>query len=287
MTNQDRIDTAAQAAASLVRAVVEVGQFLTTGDTGTLAECDGSFLERVASNMADFAWNGKARAQNELEEGLAELAVAVELLSANFTLPDGSDCLSPAEKQAIQRLSNAATARWELDRGEPIRVEQLAALAGVSEKTVRTATNPKSANPLPVTKSGYWTFIEAEDALAWLGRRNDFTPTHLGAQGPQQPPITDAAVLGTTCQNWRSHADLSVEQLADALQWSSEQSQGYRGIESQAPGNVIADFPPQALQQLALHLALPDPAAFARQAYAVLALAHAAALSEAQINHPV
>ncbi|QOW20229.1 hypothetical protein INQ41_04135 [Lysobacter ciconiae] len=286
MTNQDRIDTATQAAASLVRAVAEVGQFLTTGSTQTLSECDSSFLERVASTMADFAWNGKARAQNELEEGLTELAVAVELLSANFTLPDGSDCLSPDEKEAIQRLSNAATARWELDRGEPIRVEQLAALAGVSEKTVRTATNPKSANPLPVTKSGYWTFIEAEDALAWLGRRKDFTPTHLGAQGPQQPQITDAAVLGTTCQNWRETADLSLDQLAHALQWGPEQALAYSGIESQAPGNVIAEFPPQALQQLALHLDLPDPAAFAREAYAVLALAHAAALSATQINHP-
>ena len=286
MPNTDRINAATEAAASLVRAVTEVGHFLTTGDTHTVVECNDSFFETVASILADYAWNGTALPQNDLEDALHELTAAAGLVSANFVLPDGSECLAAADKDAIQRLANAATARWELDRGEPIRVEQLAALAGVSEKTVRTATNPKNANPLQVTKSGYWTLIAAEDALAWLGRRNDFIPTHHGARGAKQPQITDSGVLGTTCQKWREHAGQSVEQLADTLQWSASQALAYRSIESQAPGDVIAEFPPQGLHQLALQLALPDPAAFATQAYAVLALAHAAALSEMQINHP-
>ena len=286
MTHKDQIYNAIQAAASLVRAVAEVGHFLTTGDSRTEADAGNSFLESVVSTLAEFAWNGTALPQNDLEDALSELSVAVELLSASFMLPDGRECLAATDKEAIQRLASAATARWELDRGEPIRVEQLAALTGVSEKTVRTATNPKSSHPLQVTKSGYWTLIAAEDALAWLGRRNDFIPTHHGAHGPKQAQITDSGVLGTTCQKWREHAGQSVEQLADALQWSASQALAYRSIESQAPGDVIAEFPPQGLQQLALQLALPDPAAFATQAYAVLALAHAAALSETQINHP-
>lgn len=283
MSHDIRIDDATQAAASMAKAVTAVGNFLKTGDSQADVSCEHSHLEMIASILADYAWKGDPIQNGHIEDTLAELAVAVELLNANFMLPDGTEWLSVAEKEAIQRLANAADARWQLDQGESIRVEQLAALAGVAEKTVRAATNPKSANPLPVTKDGYWTLIKAKDALVWLGRRNDFMPTRIGTDGLEQPQITDSLVLAGACKTWRLQADQSIEQVSAALNWSDAQLDAYRDIESGAPSDVIAELPPQVLHQLALRLKLPDPASFARQAYAVLALAHAVSLSDRQI----
>lgn len=283
MTHATRIEDAVHAAASLASAVAHIGHFLQTGESTDLSHSN-AYVEIVAFTMADYAWNGVVPANDHIEDMLAELSVAVELLNGNFMLPDGSDYLSAPQKEAIRRLGNAADARWNLDQGHSIRIEQLAALAGVAEKTVRAATNPKGAQPLPVTKNGYWTLIEAEDALAWLVRRNDFRSTHHDKNDPEPSLVTDPDTLASICRNWRTQTGLTIEKLGAALKWSEAQLSAYRGIESQAPGDVIAQFPPRVLHQLGLHLQLPDPAAFAHQAYAVLAIAHARSLSDRQIT---
>lgn len=287
MPHNERIEEAVSAVANLVQAVSEVSSFLNRGTSDTHEVGTRSFLASTASTLAAYAWEGTACTEISLEEGLAELSAAAELLGANFMLPDGTECLDKAAKEAVQRLANAADARWQLDQGHPVRVEQLAALAGVAEKTVRAATNPKGSNPLPVSKSGYWTFIEADDALVWLGRRNDFKVTRHVSEGVDQPLISDATTLANVCQRARAHFEQPIEQVATTLKWSKAQASAYQDIEAKAPGDIILEFPPKVLLQLARHLQLPDPNTFARQAYTVLALAHASALSDqlAASNH--
>ncbi len=287
MSHQNRIDGSVNATALLVDAVAQIGRFLQTGEVQEDAAVGReSHLARVAFTLAEYAWNGVTFTGTGIHmvDELAEFAVVVELLGANFMLPDGSVCLAGTEKDAITRLANAAEARWQLDQGDAVRFEGLAALAGVAEKTVRAATNPKSAHPIPVSKEGHWAYIEAKDALTWLSRRNDFKTTYRAADGLKQPLVTDAMNLADACRAWRIHNSLSEAELGTALGWTDEQVGAYRAIEAKSPGDVIAQLPPQALLRFAEHLQLPEPVTFARQAYTVLAVAHAHALSDKQVS---
>src|SRR5690606_29673536 len=112
-----------------------------------------------------------------VEELIHELCVIEEVLRGNFMTASGDNLLAAPSRTFIQRVLTAAFARSNVDRGTPVTIEQLAALARVTERTVRAATSTTNPNPLPITKDGHWTYIEARDARAWLSARRDFRPT--------------------------------------------------------------------------------------------------------------
>lgn len=85
-----------------------------------------------------------------------------------------------------------ATARWKLDdeegmstcdnSSEPwycgiLTLGEVALLAGMDEKSVRNATNPKVKNYLRTFNSGSRTYVNAQDAREWLSGRRGFKPT--------------------------------------------------------------------------------------------------------------
>jgi hypothetical protein len=82
----------------------------------------------------------------------------------------------PAD-EIIAALANAVHARFAIEEGFSIPLEGVAALARVSDKTIRTAANPRLPGALKTTKNGNRTEVEAEDALEWLLKRPDFKPT--------------------------------------------------------------------------------------------------------------
>jgi hypothetical protein len=66
----------------------------------------------------------------------------------------------------------AAEARINLDRGRAVTVEQLAAIARVSVKSIRNLLAPKGGEPdLKLNTNGE---VSAPDALRWLQKRSDF-----------------------------------------------------------------------------------------------------------------
>ena len=84
------------------------------------------------------------------------------------------DCI-PSGWSSIEGLETtvrAAEARFNLDFGNDITIEQLAAIARVSTKSIRNLLTPKSGEAdLKGSSNGT---ISAADALRWLQRREDF-----------------------------------------------------------------------------------------------------------------
>jgi hypothetical protein len=237
-----------------------------------------------ARDLAEYAWRGVWHGDPvALEEVMSEYGVVFELLRISPVSPSGGELFPAEARKTLERLWNATSARHQLDSGEAISVEQIAALAGVSEKTVRMAANPRNSVPLRTIKDGNRTLITATDALDWLTRR-DFRPTRYHGEGPGQVLIVDGAALATCCKRWRDHASKSPAVLAESLGWSSKQSAAYMAMESGDPDKAATAFPPKALRNLAAALGMPDPDTFARQAYRVLALANAAAVIEQQLG---
>jgi hypothetical protein len=84
-----------------------------------------------------------------------------------------------------------ARARWILDEGSGMDMNEagdwirlgvltlndVALLANMDEKSVRNAANPKHKNHLKTFNHGARTYVDVEDARAWLQQRRGFKPT--------------------------------------------------------------------------------------------------------------
>jgi hypothetical protein len=241
-------------------------------------------LPRVAERLADYAWNGYAMGgELALVEALHEISSADELAKANLMLPNGDELWHDEHRQLIEQLAKAAHAREALDGGDAVRVDALAALARVAEKTVRMSTNPAKPGSMRVRKDGHWAYIDAPEALAWLTRRNDFHPTRMRTDVDQQPAITDVRALAEACNRGRERTQSDAAGMASALGWTAIQRKAYEQIEAGNVTDQMTHFPPQGLLALGQHFALPQPQDFARQAFRVLALRHADTLADRQL----
>ena len=90
-----------------------------------------------------------------------------------------------------QHAVSMANARWALDEGSGMDMNEagewtrlgvltlsdVALLANMDEKSVRNAANPKHKNHLKTFNHGSRTYIDVEDAKAWLQQRRGFRPT--------------------------------------------------------------------------------------------------------------
>ena len=79
----------------------------------------------------------------------------------------------------VYRTIKAASARFKLDNtewegGRGVTAEELAALAGVSRKSVMNLLSPKASGPFRTTPDGN---IHAESAQRWLSSCADFRPS--------------------------------------------------------------------------------------------------------------
>lgn len=235
-----------------------------------------------ARDLAEYAWNGTWHAdESSLDEAIARFMVISELLDRTPVSPAGNELLPAEARQTLERVIHAVLGRQALDdaSGE-LTIEQVAALARVSEKTVRMAANPSQPQALRTKKAGHRTQVASIDALEWLSRRRDFNRTRLYSTGPGQPTVLDSESLALACQRWSANLQVSADALAKDLEWSEKQRAAYDAIAAGTPGDVLATFPPSALRALAERLGMPEPATFSSQAYRVLALAHAAALTD-------
>ena len=265
--------SAREAAESLVQALGELHTALVAID-----------LPYVSRRLAEYAYQGVGfENDNALSEALHELSSAEELVKASLMLPDGTTHWGEEDRQIIERLSKAARARQSLDQGGSVTVDELAALARIAEKTVRMATNPAKPGSMRVTKDGHWAYIEAAEALAWLGRRSDFVSTSQSASFAQPTTIEDARSLADICLRGRERVGTDVAGLASALGWADAQRKAYEQLEAGQIHGQMTQFPPKLLLAMAEHFGLPQPHDFARQAYRVLALRHADTLADRQL----
>lgn len=248
-------------------------------------ELDEVGLPHVAERIAEYAWGGHAFDSDAgLLNAMHDLSSANEVCGGNLMLPSGDDLLAQENKTLLRQLMNAADARMALDNGESIRVEGLAALARVAEKTVRMATNPSRPGSIRVRKEGHWAYIDAPEALAWLQRRDDFQPTHKHKLKSNQAPISKASDLASTCMYWRKQKGMDVDRLGKSLKWTAAQRKAYLHIESGELTDQMTRFPPKTLHALGEAIGIPQPNEFAREAFNVLAAEYAKYLSDHQLT---
>lgn len=270
MTHKIEItQVASNAAEDLVKAVQTVLASL-KGESGA------SDVKALFENLALYAWSGVTQDDpNWIEERLHEASVPVELLRGNLMDPTGADLMAKDSISFINRLVNAAHARKAIDEGGQVTIEWLAALANVSERTIRSATNASNPNAMPIIKDGHWTLIDAAHALQWLSRRNDFAPTQAADNRPRAIVLLRALQLGDAWQKWRESRSLMIEDLATALGWGAEQAALYARIESGSLGDDSLTLSPHFWRELAVHLGSVEPDDVAATTYRLLAAAYA------------
>ena len=202
-------------------------------------------------------------------------SVPVELLGGFLMSPAGENLVSKETVEFVKRVANAANARHSLDEGHALTIEWLAALANVSDRTIRSATSSSNPNAIPITKDGHWTFIEAPHASEWLSGRKDFVPTQRPDNRPTTTGLIRAAQPGDAWKEWREARGLTIGDLARKLGWTSGQAAAYQQIESGIPDDDMLTLLPAFWHALAAHLDSEDPGAVAALTYRKLATAYA------------
>lgn len=236
---------------------------------------EASNIESLLKYLSLYAWSGVTPDPFDVRDLLTEFCVAVELLAGSLIDASGSNLVSRETVEFINRVQKAAQARWDLDQGEAISIESLAVLAGVSERTIRSATNSKNPNAIPIRKEGHWTLIEAPQALKWLSGRSDFVSTQGADSRPRITALAASLDVGAAWKQWRESRKVAIEKLAEDLAWSADQTASYADIEAGTVGEAYLALSPGVWRQLAQHFESPEPSEVAALTYRRLAGAYA------------
>ena len=137
----------------------------------------------MAGTAFDYAWLGKAPRDGHINDVVTDLVAIGQFFSVDSGM-DAHDRSWPyaliggmPSNEILVSVCRAAYARWAIANDYSVSLPELAALARVSDKTIRMAANPKNPAALKTSKNGTRTVVEADDALAWLSRRADYRPT--------------------------------------------------------------------------------------------------------------
>lgn len=251
-----------------------------------------------ASTLGAYVWQGDTANGLHSENTWGEVALLgqiVDLLAGKleFDLSERVGLFGDASESVG---GNAATdivkwtvagykARGKLDwLGDPLTVEELAALARVSEKTLRMAANPKNADALRITKQGHRTVITTDDALEWLSRRPDFVPTKRINHSP-----SSELDIGGTASQFKGYIE-ALQRLKPSLRKAASDSglsdAWIAALLAAEPSARTFAFEPDELLRFAHAAEIEQPTTFARW---VLELQHRERVSqmEADFRHQV
>jgi hypothetical protein len=242
-------------------------------------------LPRNAASLAEYAWGGHfPGSEGDLDEVIHEALVALPLLQGGegeLVNAVGDGLVSEETRGILTKTVDAAVARRTLDSRAygDLTVPMLAALAGVSEKTIRMAANPKNPEALRTTKVGNSTFVLSDDALDWLRRRGGFQETIYNFSSNSTPPIKGPESLARALTTLRSRRAMAAADVANALGWNSEKVGAYEQLEK---GQLIASripFSPDDLVALGQLMKVDQPASFAKHAYRAMVSAFAESMT--------
>ena len=226
----------------------------------------------LIGRMADFAWRGEWFSnESGLSEAITELNVLDQWLEQPAFDPYGEPIVDDSSRGLLRLTRDAATGRWLLgEDGGALGLDQLAALAGVSDKTIRMAANPKKPGHIKTAKVGTRTVVDAEDALEWLTRRPSFHPTRMNVELDGQVHVADAATLAMVCSRFRERSGMNISTLRKALHWSASDTLSYQNMERGHFEHDSPTFNAAQMIQLAEALQLPHKEQFVRDAIRVV-----------------
>lgn len=148
---------------------------------------------------------------------LLELEKSTHLISRNWG--DIEDVHGPHDQgMAFGQAVEQALARYQLDYGRHLTLNQIALLAEVSERSVRNAIHAAGEAMLAATRDETGDLVvEKTEALRWLrGRRNFKETVRIGSWGGDLPERLDADEIMPFLRN-RLKERFSVEHLRDIL----------------------------------------------------------------------
>lgn len=224
-------------------------------------------LVGLCATLHEFAWGGTfPGSDTEISEHIHESAVLMDMLENGhaFLMHSGEEPFdaSAAHVEALLNVCRAARCRWALHEGFDCSIREIATLAGVSEKTVRMAANPKKEGHLVTHSESGRTLIRPEHALDWLRRRNDFRETRYHVAPHASLNFRSAATLGADIQRLREGLGLTPETLCAQIDAGPAERIAYRGLEE---GSIHLDnplFETRRLVELGRCLALEDVRSF-------------------------
>jgi hypothetical protein len=192
----------------------------------------------VLSNLGrafDFVCSGEWRSTLEDLVGVVNaLEPFRAIVKADAICGPYTDALIAEDDRTIllQVLDALLARRW-LASGSAMTLPQIAALAGLSEKTIRMAAVGRGRNPdLDSYRDGTTTKVKAEEAERWLGLRQNFKPTRIhgdiNAINLSPRSNQQVAILLTAL---REKAGFSIDQLGHQLDWSPNKTEAYAKLE--------------------------------------------------------
>ena len=226
-----------------------------TGSAGSVIERSIviGHIGRVIDCLNTNVWHGDP---SNLAATYNELTPFHGVLESNSALMSAvDDAIDQDAGSSVYQVLDIFFARvkLELDQ-EALELPELAAIAGLAEKTVRMAAVGQNRNPDLVTfKDGSRTFVKPEEASRWLATKNvDYRPIEW-SEDQFLPPVDpkDMHELGPYLRILREKLDESPADLGLRLGWNEKTIEAYIAIEEGRTSINLALFTFELLVQLA------------------------------------
>lgn len=159
-------------------------------DHDVLENADLSSLRfcQLLPDAYDYAFNGRMSAIMEVQAFecpsiYSQLNDFLLMLEENelihCVLNDASKDDEPFTNGGLRALVDMGYARASLDQGLPLHAKQIAALAGIEERSVQNAFSATGNARLTAIKDKRLgaSYVEAEEAVRWLSTKKGFIPT--------------------------------------------------------------------------------------------------------------
>lgn len=254
------------------------------------AQFDEFAFPQTVALLYDFAASGLGTSMEEIENAISEGWSFHEVFSYGGCFLDrlGQDLIDPTAIEIIEMVYKAAEARaviigHDLYAGNDIRLDCLAALAGVSVKTLRNAASNAGPNQLKTMKKGAATVISAPVALAWLRSRPGFKESQVG-EAPNLESYTDINQLGLHLATICNQANMSVESLVSDLQLSQQQALDLQTLIDKKNTDLLEHLNAPIFAAIGKYLKFQNPIDFALEAIRVVAAHNGVSLAKQQLK---
>lgn len=254
------------------------------------AQFDEFAFPQTVALLYDFAANGLGTSMEEIENAVSEGWSFHEVFSHGGCFLDrlGQELIDPSAIEIIDLVYKAAEARaaivgHDLFAGNDIRLECLAALAGVSVKTLRNAASNAGPNQLKTKKTGSTTVIAAPVALAWLRSRPGFKESHVG-EALHLELYTDINQLGLHLATICNQTNISIQSLVSDLQLSQQQTLDIHALFDKKNCDLLEHLNAPLFAAIGRYLKFQNPKEFALEAIKVVAAHNGVTLAKQQLQ---